>query len=67
MDALGVLVELGTAGAPAHGPDLRHVHDQPLGDEAHACGFGERDPGIEDEVDGEGAFVEGRQERARKR
>ena len=34
MDALGVLVELGAAGAPAHRLDLRHVQDQPLGDEA---------------------------------
>jgi hypothetical protein len=66
MDALGVLVELGTAVRRPTVPDLWHFHDQLLGDEAHAGGLAS-EIRIEDEVDGEGAFVEGRQERARKR
>ena len=67
MNTLGVLVELGAASASAHGPDLRHVHDYLFGNEAHAGGLGQGDPRVEHEVDGERAFVEGRQERTRKR
>ena len=65
MHAFGVLIELGTAGAPADRFHLRHVENEPLGDQADPVGFGERDAGIEQRVDGEGALVEGRQEGAR--
>ena len=67
VDALGMLVEFGAAGAPADRFHLRHLHDQAFGDRADAVGFGKRDAGIEGDLDGEGAFVERRQERARQR
>ncbi len=65
MDAFGMLVELGAACAPAHGFDLGHAEDQLFGDEADAIGLGKRYARIEEHVDGEGALVERRQERAR--
>ena len=65
MDAFGMLVEFGAAGAPADRFHLGHIEEQPLGDQADAVRFGKRNAGIEQHVDGEGAFVEGRQERAR--
>jgi hypothetical protein len=34
VDAFGVLVELGAAGAPPDRVHLRHLHDEALGDEA---------------------------------
>ena len=66
MDAFGMLVELGASGAAPHRSHLRHVEDQAFGDETHAVGFGQRDAGVEQHVDGEGAFIERRKERARK-
>ena len=65
MDAFGMLVEFGAAGAAADQLDLRHLHDQPLGDQPDAVAFRQRDAGIEQHVDGERALVEGRQEGAR--
>ena len=43
MHALGVLVELGAPRAAADGLHLRHLQDQPLGDQPDPIGFGERD------------------------
>ena len=65
VDAFGMLIEFGAAGAPAHSLDLRHLQHKLLGNQADAVRFGERDAGVEQHVDGEGALVEGRQERAR--
>ena len=65
MDAFGMLVEFGAARAPAHGFDLGHAEDELFGNQADAVGLGQRDARIEEHVDGEGALVEGRQERAR--
>ena len=47
MDALGMLVELGAAGAPADRLHLRHVEHEPLGDQPDAVGFGKRDARVE--------------------
>jgi hypothetical protein len=65
VHAFGVLVELGAPGAAADGLHFRHLQDQPLGDEADAIGFGERDARPQQHGDGERSLVEGRQERAR--
>ncbi len=65
VHALGMLVEFGAAGAAADDLHLGHLEHQPLGDQADAIRFGERDAGIEQHVDGERAFVERRQEGAR--
>ena len=67
VDAFCVLVEFGTSGAACHQLGLGHLHDQLLGNEADAVAFRQRDAGLEQRVDGEGAFVERRQEGARKR
>ena len=47
MNALGMLVEFGAAGAPADRLHLRHLHDQSLGDGADAVRFRERNARIE--------------------
>ena len=65
VDALGVLIELGAAGAPAEALHLGNLHDQPLGDGAEAVGLGQRDAGVVLQVDEDGALVERRQERPR--
>ena len=61
VDALGVVVEFGAAGAAAGLPDLGDFLDEFLGEGADAVGLGEGDAGDGDEVDGDAAFVEGRQ------
>jgi hypothetical protein len=44
VDTLGMLVELGAAGAAADALHLRHLHDQALGDEPDPVALGQRDP-----------------------
>ena len=64
VHAFGMLVELGPARAAADGLHLGDLQDQPLGDQAHPVGLGERDAGPQQHRDGERALVEGRQEGA---
>jgi hypothetical protein len=67
VDPLGVLVELRAPGAATDGHHLRHVRDEPLGDEAEAVALGQRDPGLVKQPKGQGALVEGGQEGTRQR
>ncbi len=67
VDALGVLVELGAAGAAADRAHLRHVGDNLLGEAADAIGFGQADAGLQHDADQHRALVERRQEGARQR
>ena len=64
MDTLRVLVELCTSCAPTDGFHFWNLHDEALGDLAQPIGLGERDAGIELQVDEQRAFIERRQERA---
>src|ERR1700730_653442 len=65
MDPLRVLVELGTPGAAADRLHFRYFKNEPFGDQPNPVGFRERNAGIEQRVDGEGHFIEGRKEGAR--
>ena len=65
VNALGVLIELGTSGAPPDALHLRNVQEQPFGDGAKAAQFRKRDAGVVLEVEEDRAFVELRQERTR--
>ena len=67
MDAFGMFVEFGAAGAAADRLHLRHLHDQLFGDGADAVRFRERYARIEIDLDVESALIERRQERARQR
>ncbi len=58
VDAFGMLVELGAAGAPPQAPGLGNLHDEPLGKRAQAIGFGKGDAGVVLQVDEDGALVE---------
>ena len=65
MDALGVLVELGAAGAAPDRFDLRHLREQALGDEPEPMQFRERNARIVLKREHERALVERRQKAAR--
>ena len=65
VDALGMLVHLGPAGAASDRRHLGHLADEAFGDEAEAVALGERDAGVVGEAEREAALVEGRQERPR--
>ena len=65
MDPFRVLIELGTPGAAADRLHFRHFENEPFGNQSNPVGFRERNAGIEQRVDGEGPFIEGRQEGAR--
>jgi hypothetical protein len=67
MHALGVLVELGATGAPSGLDHLRHLSDQLLGQGADPIGFGQRAAGVEQDIDRQGALVEGGQKGPRKK
>jgi len=54
------------ARSAADGLDFGHLHNEALGNQADTAGFSERYARIEQHVDGERAFVEGRQEGAGK-
>ena len=64
MHALGVLVELSSAGAASHRCDFGHVHEKPLGNEPQPVGFSQRDARIVLQADIERALDEWRQKRA---
>ena len=65
MDALGMFVEFGAAGAASDRFDLGNLQQQLLGDQADAVGFRQRYARREGGVDRQRAFVERRQEGAR--
>ena len=65
VHALGVLVELGAAGAPADRADLGHLGDELLGEAADAIGFRQADAGLQHDADQHRPLVERRQEGAR--
>jgi hypothetical protein len=67
VHALGMLIKLGAPGAAADRTDFRHLGDDPLGDEAKAVRFRQRNPRVVLERDQQRAFVERRQEAARHR
>ena len=46
VDALGMLVEFGPAGAAPDRCHLRHLADQALGDQPEAVALGQRDAGV---------------------
>ena len=61
-----MFVQFGSAGSAAHLGNLRNLHGQLLGQCCDAVGLFQRGAGVEQHVHRERAFVEGRQERARK-
>jgi hypothetical protein len=65
MHALGMFIEFRPAGAPPDALHLRHIHDQAFGDQPDPVALGQRNAGVEQQVDGQRALVERRQERAR--
>ena len=65
VDALGMLVELGAAGAAADRFDLRHLREQPLGQQAEPVRLGQRNAGIVLKREHQRALVERRQKAAR--
>ena len=65
MDALGVLIELGPAGATPNGFDLRHLREQALGDQREPMRLGERNSRIVLKREHERTLVERRQKAAR--
>ena len=67
MNALGMLVELGAAGAAADRRDFRHVHQKTFGDQPEPVGLAQRNAGIVLQADVERALREWRQEGARQR
>ena len=58
-------IEFGTPGAPTDRLHFRYFENESFGDEPNTVRFRERNAGIEQRVDGEGPFIEGRQEGAR--
>ena len=65
MDPFRVLIEFGTPGAATDRLHFRHFENEPFGNQSNPVGLRERNAGIEQRVDGEGPFIEGRKEGAR--